>query len=211
MWSSRSQGNAPTCRSTKKKVTEIEQPFGDPRPQSPKLSPEEIKQTIAQFKSLPPEQKKKLALHSRTSCSWCEKELGVANTSPNHGICQRHMAKQYADMGVPYKPKEVKFDPDLSKLSKDELNLLVRLAAIRKSRRNYGKVKEGRCEDWPCCGHGDDCPDRDPETGEEVWGCAHCGAPLPRGARSSLCNRCIQDMHRRMDDPTGQDLDNWQQ
>lgn len=63
-----------------------------------------------------------------------------------------------------------------------------------------------RCEDYPCCGHGDGgCPNEDGS-----FNCAHCGARLPKRARSSLCNACISQMHRIMDeDPTGQDLDAW--
>jgi hypothetical protein len=74
------------------------------------------------------------------------------------------------------------------------------------------KIKEGRCEDYPCCGHeSGDCPDRDAE-GNETWRCARCRAKLPKGASSSLCNRCRSRMQKSMDDdPTGQDLDNFQE
>lgn len=121
------------------------------------------------------------------------------------------MADQYKQMGM-NPPDRGEGSFDLSTLSPNERKLLGLIyTVIKKRQQTKGAWEEGRCEDWPCCGHGNDCPDRDPETGEEIWGCAHCGAPLPRGARSSLCNHCIQDMHRRMDDPTGQDLDNWQQ
>lgn len=55
-----------------------------------------------------------------------------------------------------------------------------------------------RCEDWPCCGHGNDCPDRD-SKGNEVWRCVDCGRKLPKGAPSSICPRCQRRMHRRIE------------
>jgi hypothetical protein len=47
------------------------------------------------------------------------------------------------------------------------------------------------CEDYPCCGHGEnangqpDCPD---ENGQ--FGCVLCGAKLPITAMSSICHSC---------------------
>ena len=90
---------------------------------------------------------------------------------------------------------------------------------MQMAKRNYGLSQggvepnvfdEGRCEDWPCCGHeAGDCPSRDPKTGAEVWSCAGCRGKLPKNSRSSLCPRCIKRLHRSMDqDPTGQDADN---
>ena len=64
-------------------------------------------------------------------------------------------------------------------------------------------IGEGRCEDFPCCGHeSGDCPDRD-EQGNETWRCAKCRATLPKGARSSLCNSCLQDI-------SSGDADDWE-
>lgn len=86
-------------------------------------------------------------------------------------------------------------------------------------KKNYGAsqggvepnvYQEGRCEDWPCCGHeAGDCPSRDPKTGKDVYSCAGCRGKLPPNSRSSLCPRCIQRLHKSMDqDPTGQDAEN---
>jgi hypothetical protein len=59
-----------------------------------------------------------------------------------------------------------------------------------------------RCEDYPACGHGpppmgDDggCPD---ELGR--FDCVTCGAKLPRGNHSSICNRCLNRMEDYRDD-----------
>jgi len=73
---------------------------------------------------------------------------------------------------------------------------------------DVGGVSEGRCEDFPCCGHeSGDCPDRD-EDGNESWKCAKCRATLPKGARSSLCSGCMDRLNRLQDeDPTGQDAE----
>jgi hypothetical protein len=71
-------------------------------------------------------------------------------------------------------------------------------------------INEGRCEDYPCCGHeAGDCPSRDSE-GNEVWSCAGCGAKLPKNSKSSLCRRCISRAnHLDKEDPTGQDSENY--
>ena len=57
----------------------------------------------------------------------------------------------------------------------------------------------GRCEDYPCCGHGPPpmgdgggCPD---EQGR--FNCVICGAKLPRNATSSICKRA--SLHRRIE------------
>lgn len=49
-----------------------------------------------------------------------------------------------------------------------------------------------RCEDYPCCGHGPaplgdggGCPDADGR-----FECVGCGALMPKGARSALCQEC---------------------
>lgn len=58
-------------------------------------------------------------------------------------------------------------------------------------------MKEGRCEDFPCCGHeAGDCPSHDAQ-GNEVWSCAGCHGKLPKNSRSSLCPRCLRNMSRR--------------
>jgi len=57
-----------------------------------------------------------------------------------------------------------------------------------------------RCEDYPCCGHGPaplgdggGCPDA-----EGRFDCCGCGAKLPAGSRSALCDGCHR-RHRRED------------
>jgi hypothetical protein len=97
-----------------------------------------------------------------------------------------------------------------------DLNEKIEKMALAK--RNYGlsqggvepNVFEGRCEDFPCCGHAaGECPSRDPKIGKEVYPCAGCGGKLPANSRSSLCPRCITRLHRSMDqDATGQDAEN---
>lgn len=56
-----------------------------------------------------------------------------------------------------------------------------------------------KCEDWPCCGHGNHCPHHD-ENGEEIWTCTECGCKLPKKARSSICIKCQNDLYMRMED-----------
>lgn len=68
-----------------------------------------------------------------------------------------------------------------------------------------------RCEDYPCCGHGPEstggdgggCPDS-----EGRFDCVLCGAKLPKGNHSSICNGCL-NRRKELDDldPTGQDLE----
>lgn len=64
-------------------------------------------------------------------------------------------------------------------------------------------MTEGRCEDYPACGHtpGDPCPEVD-RNGNVVPRCVECGARLNRGARSSICASCQRRMaDRNPDDP----------
>lgn len=58
------------------------------------------------------------------------------------------------------------------------------------------------CEDYPCCGHtsGDPCPKRDAK-GRIIMTCCECGARLPRGARSSICEGCQRRMLNSEDMP----------
>lgn len=59
-----------------------------------------------------------------------------------------------------------------------------------------------RCEDYPCCGHGDgECPNED-----GTYNCSRCGRRL-LDLNSSLCSNCLSKMYDAMEDPTGQDLD----
>ena len=68
------------------------------------------------------------------------------------------------------------------------------------------------CEDFPCCGHElGCCPDRDPETGEQVNMKCTCGAVLPLNNPYSICNGCLArpdpDDPSTWDDEPEPDLD----
>ncbi len=59
---------------------------------------------------------------------------------------------------------------------------------MKSHKKEEGAVEEGRCEDYPCCGHGEGgCPDSNGN-----FGCAQCGATLPPNSHSSLCPRCLK-------------------
>ncbi len=50
-----------------------------------------------------------------------------------------------------------------------------------------------RCEDFPCCGHElGCCPDYD-SSGKQLNMKCTCGATLPIGRKSSICDTCLQD------------------
>jgi hypothetical protein len=60
------------------------------------------------------------------------------------------------------------------------------------------QVISRQCEDYPCCGHGPaplgdsgGCPVRF-DDGTERWPCASCGALMPQGNRSAICNGCSE-------------------
>jgi predicted amidophosphoribosyltransferase len=51
-----------------------------------------------------------------------------------------------------------------------------------------------RCEDYPCCGHENGgCPNSD-----GTFNCASCGKKLPKNSRSSLCNKCLRRLEKRI-------------
>ena len=59
----------------------------------------------------------------------------------------------------------------------------------------WGAANMARCEDFPCCGHEPGaCPD---ENG--AFPCASCGATLPKGNRSAVCDGC-HERHAQADD-----------
>jgi len=109
---------------------------------------------------------------------------------------------------------------NLSEAELTELKTLrEKIDNIAVSKRNFGasqggvepnlyekkNVDENRCEDYPCCGHGDGgCPNSDGS-----FNCVFCGRKLPKNARSSMCSGCQKRMHDLDDnDPTGQDSEN---
>ena len=66
------------------------------------------------------------------------------------------------------------------------------------------RVVSTRCEDYPCCGHGPapygdggGCPVQF-DDGTERWPCARCGALMPVGNRSAICDGC-HELHRRQE------------
>lgn len=124
------------------------------------------------------------------------------NTGKSHGICQRHKAEIFKQMGKPAPPASEGGSFDLSQLSPQERSLLAHLNTVIKTRQQKKGVWEGRCEDYPCCGHEDGgCPDIDPQSGEEIFSCAGCGVKLPPRSPSSLCRRCLAQMRRDDDRP----------
>lgn len=61
------------------------------------------------------------------------------------------------------------------------------------------------CEDYPCCGHEVGCcPDYD-EAGKQLNMKCVCGATVPLGSRSSLCEGCLS--RPDPDDPGSYDYD----
>ena len=67
-------------------------------------------------------------------CAYCEKEFKTSNVGWSHGICKRHMADQYAQMGKPapiYKGKTV----DLKDLTPEEIKLAQALFVIVSKKR----------------------------------------------------------------------------
>ena len=123
-------------------------------------------------------------------CGWCGKGLGNSTDGgQSHGICQSCKANVLAG----------KETPEMEAYRK------AKTAHLHKPPQN-----EGRCEDYPCCGHEvGGCPDRD-KQGNETYRCASCGRRLPPMSPSSLCSKCIGRLHRSVeDDPTGQDMDDF--
>lgn len=88
---------------------------------------------------------------------------------------------------------------DLAQFAPAERQFLGRLYQVVKTRQQKkGVWEEGRCEDYPCCGHEDGgCPDIDRKTGEQTYRCAGCGTKLPPRSPSSLCRDCLQMMMDR--------------
>lgn len=60
-----------------------------------------------------------------------------------------------------------------------------------------------RCEDFPCCGHGEGgCPNSD-----GTFNCCTCGSKLPKNSRSSMCKACLRSAANFDEDLTGQDYE----
>jgi hypothetical protein len=101
---------------------------------------------------------------------------------------------------------------NLSEAELSELKTLrEKIDKMALAKRNFGlsqggvepNIFEGRCEDFPCCGHEPgDCPDS-----QGRFTCVGCGRRLPRNAPSSICPKCQRNRFNREEDPTGQDDD----
>jgi len=64
-----------------------------------------------------------------------------------------------------------------------------------------------RCEDFPCCGHESGCcPDYD-ENGKQLNMKCTCGATVPLGSRSSICDGCMSRLSREDGDYPEYDYD----
>lgn len=50
-----------------------------------------------------------------------------------------------------------------------------------------------RCEDYPCCGHELGCCPNYDASGRQLTIVCVCGAEVPFGGRSSLCEACLSD------------------
>lgn len=62
-----------------------------------------------------------------------------------------------------------------------------------------------RCEDWPCCGHeAGCCPDYD-ESGKQLNMRCVCGAVVPLGSKTSLCEGCLVSDDTQMGFPDDYD------
>jgi len=104
------------------------------------------------------------------------------------------------------------YDPEITEMcDEEELDMMKnRMSELTNAKRTLSedeiaelnelsqKINEGRCEDYPCCGHEDgDCPDS-----QGRFTCVGCGKRLPRDASSSICPKCQRNMSDR-EDPFG--------
>jgi hypothetical protein len=104
---------------------------------------------IQKFKSLPPDQKAIIKRAMQRPCGYCQGEfkdlLGGRQIGKSHGICRRHAADMYKQLGKPLPPEAENGSVDISILSDDEKKLLGYLFGIVKKRQKTTGVYEGRC------------------------------------------------------------------
>ena len=62
--------------------------------------PETTKRLVRLWKELPENRKTILRKVMRSPCAWCQEEFKLPAVGRSHGMCDRHVAKQYADMGM---------------------------------------------------------------------------------------------------------------
>lgn len=98
------------------------------------LTPEEVSQTIAQFKALPEDKKNVFRKLLKSGCSWCEQEFNIPNVSLSHGMCTRHMIKFYKDNDLGEPEYSDSGTIDLANLSPEDIQLAIKLFAVYKSK-----------------------------------------------------------------------------
>ena len=102
---------------------------------------------IQKFKSLPPEKKDIIKRAMQRPCAYCQGEfknlLGGRQIGKSHGICRRHAADMYKQMGKPLPPEAENGSVDISVLSDDEKKLLGYLFGVVKKRQTKTGVYEG--------------------------------------------------------------------
>lgn len=123
---------------------ELEKKFGHLKKDAstPELTPEQQKLVIRAYKNLSPDKRKTVDQIVRHSCGDCERELGMKNVGVGHGICERHKAMMYKQMGRPAptpNPNNATLDlktvdPELLKISAYITSLM-----LRKQRRDWKK------------------------------------------------------------------------
>jgi len=112
------------------------------KPQSPNLSPDEKKATIAAYRQVSQDRKDLLKRLLQHPCSYCEGEFKVPNVGLSHGICPRHKDQVYREMGMEPKPSQyANKTVDLKELSPEEIKLAVNLFSILRAKRNAERSK----------------------------------------------------------------------
>jgi hypothetical protein len=113
-------------------------------PKAPEQTPEQMRKTAAEFKSLPGDKRKAIVRAMQKPCANCEKEFQLPPTGKSHGICPRHfdeqmkkVADQYKKMGMtPPAPKQRNPEDsstDLKTFTDTERKLVANLYALAKA------------------------------------------------------------------------------
>ena len=103
------------------------------KPKMPDLTrkPETTRKIARLWQALPPDRKAILARVMRTPCALCQGEFKLPSVGRSHGMCNRHVAQQYIDMGMkPPPPSEKNNALDMGTLSPYERKLLKFVFAI---------------------------------------------------------------------------------
>ena len=129
------------------RIAQLQKQFvSKPKPDRAENRPGVDTAVIQKFKSLPQDRKNIIKQAMQTPCAYCQDEfknvLGGRGIGKSHGICRRHAADQYKQMG---KPMPINFQGkcvDISILSDDEKKLLGYLFTIVKKRQTAKGVQE---------------------------------------------------------------------